>query len=296
MAEDRARPSRAAPGSAPVTRAGRALALRPPSGGAALRLRFASLSSAPAPLARALPARVPSGTRKGKPFVFLTLRYGTHAARFRLSCASSALPARRPCGVAGRDFIASVDVCRAAPAVLLAYAARCQVRGARPPSPNDPSPRCDDPGLRPVIAIAAKAAVRRGAKAPLRSSPGQPDLPTTTPQTRTGGPVRKPPVITVRGHRVLTLYRALTIPLASQCGKYLRGSGGGAPRLLHSKGTDNLDRPRITLGAWREGAPRHRECSATGARSLSTGLRPVLRCAAALRVTATARHASPSWP
>ena len=109
MAEDRARPSRAAPGSAPVTRAGRALALRPPSGGAALRLRFASLSSAPAPLARALPARVPSGTRKGKPFVFLTLRYGTHAARFRLSCASSALPARRPCGVAGRDFIAALD-------------------------------------------------------------------------------------------------------------------------------------------------------------------------------------------
>lgn len=200
-----------------------------------------SLSSRPAPLAEALPCGVPLGTRQAGPAVFLAHRYGRAMPLARAHYGRASAPelaTRNTQPIAPRSTTCSAQ---AVPWPLLACAARRKggrhfaSRLCTPPTARSAAP------LRGFVAIAGFAGRQRGrSSAPL----GTPRLacrahaahaaPLVTPvkvsKTRTAGPDRWPAVVTVRGHRLLRLYRALTLHSASQCFKYLLGSGGGAPR------------------------------------------------------------------
>jgi hypothetical protein len=126
---------------------------------------------ATAPLARAVCARVPSGTRSKECFVFLTPHYGRHAPsgvppyRWRRS---APIHDRACCALAvgALHSPAKVRLC-----VLLACAARCE-REARFGLPSRLSPpRCADPGLRPVGTLAPEWRRGRGACSPPSKPP-----------------------------------------------------------------------------------------------------------------------------
>jgi len=199
------------------------------------------LCSGPAPLAEALPCGVPPGTPQAGPAVFRVHPYAgrvprSDRLRAQIAVAIRLRQRRRP--GASRLIAAAAEVVLWP---LLAYAARRRGQGLLAPALCTPTPARSATPLRGSVAIAGFAGRQRGRSSALLGTPrlacrahAAQAAPLVTPgkvsKTRTAGPDRWPAVVTVRGHRLLRLYRAVILPSPSQCFKYLLGSGGGAPR------------------------------------------------------------------
>lgn len=198
-------------------------------------------TSAFAPLAEARAAVVPPGTTYHRGRSFLVLRYGGLASGLASfgGCPAAArrLPSPHGAGISFRRRTAP----EAQPSVLLALQARRKGEGHFAPPLCTPYPAREAASLRAALAIAGVAGRQRGRVcAPLgtprsarrsHAADAAPiSAPVLQPQTRTAGPDRWPAVVTVRGHRLRSLYRRTHSTLRSLCWKYRLGPGGGAPQ------------------------------------------------------------------
>jgi len=155
------------------TRMATAFALRPPAAGAVRALRSVPLLSAPAPLAKAVAIRVLHGWLQLSltPSVCLRRRgLGRQSLPLRGREASGARLRRAPAAPRLRLLPGPRQL---RPSRLRALQARCKGRTRLRFSLCTPSPRCDDPRLRRVIAMrAAGARGRVGFRPPFQTPRG----------------------------------------------------------------------------------------------------------------------------
>lgn len=183
-------------------------------------LRAPSASSAPTPLARPVAARVPLGTRRPQAYVFLMLRQPNHAV--------PAPSLRRSAGTEPSRLARLRRVIARPPGSLSGGE-------VSPPSPSPPRirSRCSAPEIgervtrfESLVEIGSAPCrsvglVRTQWDSDRRARLKRPRrIAGRVAQTRTAGPVRKPAVVIVHGHRLSRLYRTKRLPQVSLSFKY----------------------------------------------------------------------------